>query len=512
MSVWLVLALLLGASSGAERGAPAEGQPSAQEQHPMTRPAYCAGSWYPGEAAALRHQVTAWLDEADGPDVNGSPRAIISPHAGYRYSGPVAAAAYRSLRGDSFRRVILIGFSHRRAQSYIGVDVPVHLGGYETPLGTVPIDREACLALAGNKDLFLSEPGMDAEEHSLELQLPFLQVTLGDFQLIPLMIGQLDTAGYAKVAEALLPFVDDDTLLVVSTDFTHYGEHFQYLPFQTNAEQNLTTLADRAAAPLLEADFDGFAAHLERTRDTICGRRGVLLLLRILSMQGGAQAVRAGFDISGKQSGNWQHSVTYQSFVFTDRPDHVSSAARVQAFELARQAAEAELGGSAPPVVDASTLPAVLQADGACFVTLENGGRLRGCIGTMQAREPLYRSIMHNAVNACRDFRFAEQPVTREELDDLEIEISVLTPMERVEQPEEIIIGRHGLMIHVGTSRGVLLPQVAARRGWLREEFLAQTCKKAGLPTDAWRSPSAKIFSFEAEVFNEHDSAAASRE
>jgi len=139
-------------------------------------------------------------------------------------------------------------------------------------------------------------------------------------------------------------------------------------------------------------------------------------------------------------------------------------------------------------------------------VTLENHGRLRGCIGNMTADRPLYEAVRGNAVLACQDRRFVNNPVTAAELPDLHIEISYLTPMEAIKDPSEIIVGRHGLLISMGRYRGVLLPQVAYERGWSREEFLQQTCRKAGLPLDAWKRPEATIYSFEAEVFGEPES------
>ena len=181
---------------------------------------------------------------------------------------------------------------------------------------------------------------------------------------------------------------------------------------------------------------------------------------------------------------------------------------RRELLKLARQTVTAVLNGEELPRPDVEGLPPALRGEGACFVTLENHGRLRGCIGNMVATGPLYQAVVRNAVSACQDGRFVHEPVTAGELDELDIEISYLTPMERVQQIEEIIVGRNGLMISLGGRRGVLLPQVAARRGWPRDEFLAQTCRKAGLPTDAWKKPNAEIYSFEAEVFGETKPAA----
>lgn len=217
----------------------------------------------------------------------------------------------------------------------------------------------------------------------------------------------------------------------------------------------------------------------------------------------GGSGVRAGYDTSGNITGDWTNSVTYQPIVFTHRLGTLDQPQRDRLLQLARRTVEATLKGQKLPEVDPDKLPEQLRVDGACFVTLENHGRLRGCIGNMDAQDPLYRSVMRNADSACRDHRFVDDPVTAAEVDQLDIEISYLSPMKRVGKIEEIIVGRHGLQITLGSKRGVLLPQVAARRGWTREEFLAETCHKAGLPSDAWKQPEAQIHSFEAEVLRE---------
>jgi AmmeMemoRadiSam system protein B/AmmeMemoRadiSam system protein A len=487
-------------------GIAAAGQAVAGDDAKVRKPAV-AGSWYPGDAEALAKTVDQYLDNTGPPTTAGRPLAIISPHAGYRYSGQVAASGYRYLRSQSYKRVIVLAFSHRNASSYSGVDVPEELTAFETPLGAVEIDREACDELLKHP-LFESQPDVDRGEHSLELQLPFLQRTLDGFKLVPLYVGRLSESEYAPAAQAILPWVDDDTLLVASTDFTHYGPRFAYVPFEENVERRLRELADDAADEITECDFDGFQKHLADTGDTICGRGPVALLLRILSMRGGARATRVGFDTSGNLTGDWLNSVTYQAFVFTRRRSVLREKVQEEMLKLARKTVARYLTDGTVPEVDADALPALLREPGACFVTLENHGRLRGCIGNLSADRPLYQAIVGNAVSACRDQRFVNNPVTAAELPDLHIEISYLTPLRRVADPDDIVIGRHGLMIIMGRYRGVLLPQVAARRGWSRDEFLAQTCRKAGLPGDIWKHPQAEIYSFEAEVFGEPEHAA----
>jgi len=474
----------------------------AQDRTPSVRPPACAGSWYPGDKAALTREVDALMDKAPAATLAGKPVAIIAPHAGYRYSAPTAAASYRCLRGQSYKRAIVMAFSHRFAGSYSGIDVPRELTAYDTPLGQVPLDREVCDALL-KKEGFLSQPNVGRDEHSLELQLPFLQRTLKDFRLVPLLVGKMTDRDYARAAEAILPHLDGDTLLVASTDCTHFGPNYGYEPFKDDVAKRLQELADNAAAPIKNADYDGFVEHLSKTGDTICGRGPICLLLRILSMQAGADGVRAAIDMSGKMTNDWTNSVTYQSFVFTRRPGKLNEQERAELLRLARQTVKDFLDGKKPAEPPADKLLEGLRRDGACFVTLQNKGDLRGCIGNMAAEGPLYEAVIHNATLACQDSRFVGDPVTAKEVGQLHIEISHLTPMERVKDVKEIIIGRHGLLISQGFNRGVLLPQVAYERGWTREEFLAQTCRKAGLPPDAWKRPDAQIDRFEAEVFGE---------
>ncbi|UCE60989.1 MAG: AmmeMemoRadiSam system protein B [Phycisphaerales bacterium] len=499
MRVEILIAMaLIGVVAGWVR----PGRAAARDPESKVRPAQFAGSWYPGDGSDLAKEIDDLLAKASAASLPSKPVGIISPHAGYRFSAPVAASAYACLRGHNFKRVIVMAFSHRGSSQYQGVDVPQDLDAYSTPLGEVPIDRKAC-DLLRKSPIFVSNPGVDRGEHSLELQLPFLQRVLKDFALVPLYVGRMTTADYADAARAILPLLDGDTLLVTSTDFTHFGPRFGYVPFREDLPGKLRELAEQAAKPLLKCDFDGFVEHLEKTRDTICGRGPVSLMLRTLSMHEGATGIRTGFDTSGQLTGDWSNSVTYQSFVFTRREGTLGAAERDFLLKLARQTVTAHLKGQALPEVNAGELSEKLRAKGACFVTLKNHGDLRGCIGNMTAETPLFKAVIRNAVSACKDRRFVMNPVTAAELNQLDIEISYLTPMKLVNNTDEIVVGQHGLLISKGWNRGVLLPQVAYERGWTREEFLAHTCRKAGLPVNAWKEPDARIQSFTAEVFAE---------
>lgn len=467
-----------------------------------TRPAYCAGRWYPSQPDELRNTIQALLDAADDPALPKKPRALIVPHAGYRFSAPVAAQAYHTIENRDYRRVIILAFSHRNASRYRGIDLPRDLAACETPLGHVPLDRPICDKLL-QSPLFAPHDNIDAGEHSLELQLPFLRYLLPDAKIIPLLVGRMEEDDYTAAAKALLEVIDNQTLIVASTDFTHYGPDFGYVPFREDIPDNLRKLADSSTAALNQADYDGFVDHLEDADDTICGRNPVRLLLRILAMQGGAQGKRVGFDTSGNLTGDWTNSVSYHSYVFTDRPDRLAADERRILLKLARDTAAAHLSDDPLPAPDSGSLPERLRADGGCFVTFKNRGKLRGCIGNMTAREPLYQSVIHNAVAACQDPRFTKDPIRADELGEIDIEISYLTPMKRVKLPSEVVVGRDGILIVGQGRRGVLLPQVAYERGWTREVFLEQTCHKAGLPGGSWKDRKTEIYTFEAEVFRE---------
>ncbi len=234
------------------------------------RPAACAGQWYPADAATLTKQIDELLSAATPLDLCGRPLAVISPHAGYRFSAPVACAGYACLRGQSYQRVIVLAFSHRNAGRYRGIDVPKELTAYATPLGEVPIDRAVCDELL-KKPFFSSIPDIDEGEHSLELQLPFLQRILGKFALVPLLVEQMTDADCTAAAQALLPYLDENTLLVASSDFTHFGPNYGYLPFKENVPDKLRELADAAAAPLRLCDYDGFAEHVAKRTTRFAG-------------------------------------------------------------------------------------------------------------------------------------------------------------------------------------------------------------------------------------------------
>ncbi|MBE3071327.1 MAG: AmmeMemoRadiSam system protein B [Planctomycetes bacterium] len=464
-----------------------------------------AGRWFPPDADHLGKLVDAYLQNPPT-DVGGKPAALIVPHAGYQFSGSIAGKAFAALKGQTYRRVILMGLSHRAPIEGASV---LCAGAYETPLGRIPVDaaaRDALLACPVVKE----QPAAHEGEHSVENQLPLLQRAIGKFAMVELLVGDLSDAQRATLADALRPLIDAETLLVASSDFTHYGPNYGYVPFRDRVPESLRVLNDMAVAKITQIDLPGWDGYLKRTRDTVCGRNAIGLLLKVVEPWDDVRAARVAADMSGAQTGDYANSVTYASIVLWRAGKGLTEAEQETLLRLARETVAHFLKTGEPLKPDAAKydLTAALKARGAAFVTLKNAGRLRGCIGHITAVMPLYQSIIENACQACKDHRFVDNPISAKEEPSLQVEISVLTPMRRLYDLEKIEIGRDGLVMTRGRQRGVFLPQVPGEQGWNREQYLVNLCGKAGLPNDAYKDPETEIYSFSAQVFHEPEAAA----
>jgi len=269
-----------------------------------------AGSWYPSG----RDELVRLLEQYVGPSPQRAerPAALIAPHAGYVYSGAVAGRGFRHLRGASFSRVVLLGPSHHAG--FAGAALP-EAEVYVTPLGEVPIDAAAVARLSDLPGMRVDD-GPFRPEHCLEMEIPFLQHTLQPgWRLLPVLIGGAGgRAGRDRVADALLPLADADTLIVASSDFTHYGPRFAYVPFRSDLPRRIRELDMGAVERILALDRAGFAGYLERTGATICGSGAIDVLLGLLP--GGLRASLEAYDTSGRLTGEWDHSVSYASLLF----------------------------------------------------------------------------------------------------------------------------------------------------------------------------------------------------
>ncbi len=475
-----------------------------EEQIMDIRESAKAGSWYEGEPKALKREIGKYLSNVKLDDEVKSlrPFSLIVPHAGHQYSGQCAAYGYSLIKDKPFKKVIIIGPSHYVGFRGVSVSKATH---YQTPLGLVEIDTSACETLLGNKQLFSYQKAADSEEHSLEIQLPFLQSVLSGYKIVPLIVGEIEN--YSQTASAINRIIDDKTLLIISSDFTHYGESFGYVPFRDNLKDNIKKLDDGAITEIINISPEGFHRYINSTGATICGYKPILLLLHLLKKEGiTSKGVLLNYYTSGDLTGDYRHSVSYASICFIlqevdNIKDKLDETEQKTLLALSRETIRLYLKSQKTPKVDDKKLTSRLLEKRGVFVTLKKHGHLRGCIGSIFEPKPLYEGVIEQTINsAVKDWRFS--PVTLDEEKELNIEISVLSPMRKVKGPEEIVVGEHGVYLIKGNASAVFLPQVAPEQGWTREEMLNHLSEKAGLPKDAWRKD-AEFLVFTAQVFSE---------
>lgn len=462
----------------------------------MTRQPAVAGQFYPADAKTLTAMVDAMLADAETPEPSGDLVAIQVPHAGYPYSGPTAARALKLLSGRDNVTVVMFGTSHR---AFLQQAAVYPRGAWHTPLGDVPVDEELARAILEADKFFVESERAHAEEHSLEVQLPFMQRLLPSFRIVPIMFLRPSFEQCARAGRAIARACQGrNVVLLASTDLYH-GESY--------AEAKRT---DSVTVELLTR-FDPEELHraLTEERAQACGGYAVVaMMIAARELEADRATVLAqtnSNDVTGQRSG---YCVGYSAAAFTGgRPpiarapsDELSEAEQKSLLAIARSTLESHVRTGKVP--RATTATALLAEKRGAFVTLHKHGELRGCIGYVEAVKPLYQAVSDMAVAASsEDPRFP--PVSPAELGDIDIEITVLSPLRRLSSPDSVVVGRHGLVIRKGFSSGLLLPQVPVEQGWNREQFLAHTCRKAGLAPMAWKDPDAQLFCFTGQVFGE---------
>jgi len=500
--VTLAGSLLLCTSANISDAAAMEGNTMELEQ---IRESVIAGSWYPGNASRLQQEVQEYLSQASVTDFKGQLIALISPHAGYRYSGQVAAYAYKVLETQKFDTVVVIAPSHRAY--FKGVSV-YDRGGYRTPLGVVALDRELVAELKERESRISYVPKAHSQEHSLEIQLPFIQVVMPESKLVPLVMGDQSFDTCQWLAQALAHCIRDKSVVVVaSSDLSHFHPYKE-------AKILDQVVIDRVN----EFDARGLSDDLAGGKCEACGG-GPMVTAMLLAHELGANKSRVlHYANSGDVTGDRSGVVGYMAAALWANPKKprgqhqgdqrvgvdlgLTSEEKVQLLKIARDVVEACCRGGKPPKPEVVS-PTLNEPRGA-FVTLHKDGKLRGCIGHIRAQKPLVETIVEMAEAAAfQDPRFP--PVTSKELSQLEYEISVLTPLRRIKDVEEIQVGIHGIYMKRGPASGLLLPQVATEWGWDRITFLEHTCSKAGLPEDAWKDKKTEIYIFSADVFSPAD-------
>jgi hypothetical protein len=472
-----------------------------------------AGRWFPAGERALRDDIA---ERCKGISVVRKKNvcAAVVPHAGYRFSGSVAAGVYLRIDPKRFSRVVVVGPSH-----YVGMHNRMSVPDathYLTPLGEIPVDTDFVARL--RKLPFVTcEPAAHANEHSDQIQLPLIQACLAsNLPAVCVVCGQFDAPSLVAAAASFRGLLDDQTLLVASSDFTHYGSNYGYVPFTKDVEKNLETLDMGVFDLFARKDLAGFVKYLDDTGATVCGRDPLAFLLAM--MPADAKVERTAYETSGKMLHDDRNSVSYIGALVLGSwgdPAKKAEAAAAAAGDtlpehdcarllaLARETIGLALsaGERRAALAEPKELTAGLKAVRGGFVTLNKRGDLRGCIGEIAPRREIWKVVREHALNAAfHDPRFSA--VGADELKEIDIEISILTPPRPVGSWRDIVIGKHGMVLSKAGRSAVFLPQVAPEQGWGVEETLTHLSMKAGLAPGAWRE-GAEYLVFEAQVIHE---------
>jgi hypothetical protein len=474
------------------------------------RPAVVAGQFYPADPAALRAALEGFFRDAVPARV-AAPVAIVVPHAGYVYSGQIAADAYRQAQSTPVDTVVILGTNHtsatfRRVSVYDGA-------GYRTPLGVSRVDRDLAEALV-KEGGGVFEASLHAREHSVEVQVPFVQHAFPNAAIVPVVVGSADPESCRRFGRALAALAAGRRLLIVaSSDLSHYPEQ------RVAADVDRRTLEAIASLnPEALAELEARAATQQRGVDTCaCGEGPIRVAMEAARALGALRGTVISYANSGDSVfGDPQRVVGYGAVVFSrgetgadlralqpvaaEASSPLDDADKRTLLRLARETITRFLRSETVPLPRGGS-PRLLRESGA-FVTLKSHGQLRGCIGRIQPAGPLIQLVGTLALDsAFRDSRF--KPVGVGELKAIEIEVSVLTPLATVPRPEAIQPGRDGVVLRVGDRSAVFLPQVATEQGWTRTEMLDNLALKAGLEAGAWRDKRAVFQTFRAEVFDE---------
>lgn len=476
---------------------------SGLEFHSNIREPAFAGQFYPGTEAELNTELNKLFREGTkNISEEERLRAIISPHAGYVFSGKVAASAFNQISpGTQYKRVFVLASSHR--YHFNGAAVYTS-GNYSTPLGEIEVDTLLAEELLQTSEVFTEKPEAHDSEHSLEVQLPFIQNKLNNnFLLVPIVLGTQSIKEIKKIATALTPYFTEENLFVISTDFSHY-------PKFTDAEEidsvTAEAICNNNPEKLLQVLKENEQKKITNLATSLCGWTSVLTLLYMTKdKKYNFQMVE--YRNSGHASvyGDKHQVVGYWAISIAEKQDkhyNLSTAEQEELLTKARFSIEHYLLTGKQNTILPAELKGILTKSAGAFVSIYVQGELRGCIGSFaKENRSLYEVVQKNAVSAISDIRFA--PLQKDELDDLELEISVLSPMRRIASIEEIDLGKHGVFIQKGTKSGTFLPQVASKTNWNVTQFLGYCSRdKAGLGWDGWKD--AELYIYEAFVFREN--------
>lgn len=465
-----------------------------------------AGQFYPADKNELSQMIDEFLTAAKPPAINGQPQILIVPHAGYVFSGRIAAYGFKVLANYEYDTVIVLGSSH----NYPLENLALYNGdAVTTPLGEISVNKELTEQLIASNKLIYADNTVHAPEHSLEVEIPFLQKTLNNnFKLVLGLVNSDDPDLLAELAKTLAAQTTPKTLIIISSDLTHYPNYEDAIYSDTKIINSILTKDANNLTKTINSIRAENRAGLETCA---CGASAIkigLLIADKLNLM--SQKIYYSNSGDTPEYGDKERVVGYGAVVFSrqgtinkEQGKYLNNEGQEAALGLVRNTLELAFGLAKEKNEDYKKFPIFNEKRGA-FVTLKKDGQLRGCVGLIEPVEDLGQAIIEmTKAAAFNDSRFA--PLTKEELNSIEIEISVLTLPQKISEPEkEIELGKHGVIVRQGSHSGVFLPQVAEETGWDLEEFMGQLCsQKAGLSPDCWKNKSVDIYTFEAQVIEE---------
>ncbi len=461
------------------------------------------GRFYPGNKEKLQQELTDYFSEAEK-KVQNDVVALIVPHAGYVFSGGIAANSYAQLNpNQKYDNIFLLASSH--TARFNGASI-YNRGHYETPLGEVKVNLKLAHELIKSSDNITYLSAAHTNEHCLEVQLPFLQhLFKNDFQIVPIIIGDDDARQCKLLAEDLMPWFNKNNLFIISSDFSHYPKYADAIMADSVTAD---AISSNSADALIEALKENKNKRIPGLATSMCGWSAGLTLLYMTERDPLIEIRNIKYCNSGdNQYGDKTRVVGYWSIAFSknsqnksEEPFRLLEDDKSALLKISENTLSEYINDNTRPEYKKEDFSSSLCTHCGAFISLYYKGGLRGCIGTFKAGKPLFENVQDMTIAAAtKDRRFT--PVTKSELENISIEISVLTPLQQIKDTSEIVLGKHGIYIKKGSRSGTFLPQVATKTGWNLEEFLGHCAKsKAHLGWDGWKE--AEIYTYEAIIFN----------
>lgn len=480
------------------------------DEGPVRRPAF-AGKFYAADSSLLKHQIETFLKNAEPPQ-SDNVIGMVVPHAGYIYSGQVDADAYNQVKGNKYDLIVILGTNHTTA-GFTGISV-YPKGAFETPLGNLLIDSKTASELLKKDSDVNTDLSVHKEEHSIEVQTPFIKYLFPDVKILPVIVGEPDIEMYTRFGQALADIVQNKKVLIIaSSDLSHYPAFDDAVKVDNTTLKTIAGLNPEEIVSTMQKQMNN---NIPQLVTCACGEAPIVAAVIAAKELGANSASIISYSNSGYNPlGSSDRVVGYGSVVIekgkvhplndadrviTDNSYVLTSSDKKALLKYARNTLEEYFDAQVVPLP--RNMNEMLKIKRGVFVTLKEHGDLRGCIGRMTEDTPLVTNIGAMALQAAfNDTRF--NPLRKEELYGVEIEISVLTPFTRVKSAEDIVLGRDGVVVKKSGKQAVFLPQVADETGWDKEEFLDQLCRKAGLSRGDWKS--AELYTFRADVFSEAD-------